>query len=261
MDVSIKLSLSGGHSWEFVCDEDDPLVMGVVSALPGATVDANLPADGLVQVESRSGERLFFSRGALVCVSIRRLPPNASGAVAVPPSAPAFLLLPEALPAEAAASVLALPELEGRGPLAAGSQDDIDPAVLPDDAVGTLIAVAAQAASAFAVAPDGPTYLDLRLVRVAAGASLALRRRDDAAALLDLVVVLDAGEAIALRVPGKTDGGPGSGAGRTLTLMARDILLVPATPGEVAIRPAGLAAASITLLAGSLCRGSHLGAA
>ncbi len=109
-DVRIRLLLQGGHLWEFYCDEDDPIVLGLVSALPGASLDSNLPPDGLVQVETRAGERLFLTRSSLVSVEIKgpsgvvdvsqskrlsgfenRIPEGMSG-----PSA--FALVPDALP-------------------------------------------------------------------------------------------------------------------------------------------------------------------
>jgi len=74
VDVSIRVSLQGGHHWEFVCDEDDPMVFGLVSALPGAKLDASLPPDGLIQVEARNGQRFFLSRSSLVALTISRLP-------------------------------------------------------------------------------------------------------------------------------------------------------------------------------------------
>ena len=81
MDVSIRLSLQGGHQWEFVCDEDDPMVFGLVSALPGAKLDDSLPSDGLIQVESRSGQRFFLSRSSLVALTITRLPARQKGLI------------------------------------------------------------------------------------------------------------------------------------------------------------------------------------
>ena len=108
-DVRVKILLQGGHLWEFYCDEDDPIVFGLVSALPGASLDSNLPPDGLVQVETRAGERLFLTRSSLVSVDIKRaadadlseskrlsgfdsrVPEGMSG-----PSA--FALVPDALP-------------------------------------------------------------------------------------------------------------------------------------------------------------------
>src|SRR6476469_8070425 len=57
MEIRVKLLLQGGHGWEFCCKDDDPIVFGLVSALPGADVGGNLPPDGLVQIETRTGER------------------------------------------------------------------------------------------------------------------------------------------------------------------------------------------------------------
>lgn len=73
MDVQIKIILQGGHSWEFCCDEDDPLVFGLVSALPGANVGGPASPDGLVQVAARGGERIYLPRQSLVAVQIAPL--------------------------------------------------------------------------------------------------------------------------------------------------------------------------------------------
>jgi hypothetical protein len=70
MEVRVKLLLRGSHCWEFCCDDDDPIVFGLVSALPGADVGGNLPHDGLVQIETRTGERLFLTRSSLVSLEI-----------------------------------------------------------------------------------------------------------------------------------------------------------------------------------------------
>ena len=70
MEVRVRLLLRGGHGWEFCCKDDDPIVFGLVSALPGADVGGNLPPDGLVQIETRTGERLFLTRSSLVSVEI-----------------------------------------------------------------------------------------------------------------------------------------------------------------------------------------------
>jgi SM-20-related protein len=70
MEVRVKLLLQGGHGWEFCCKDDDPIVFGLVSALPGADIAGNLPPDGLVQIETRTGERLFLTRSSLVSVEI-----------------------------------------------------------------------------------------------------------------------------------------------------------------------------------------------
>jgi hypothetical protein len=70
MEVRVKLLLRGGHGWEFCCKDDDPMVFGLVSALPGVDIAGNLPPDGLVQIETRTGERLFLTRSSLVSVEI-----------------------------------------------------------------------------------------------------------------------------------------------------------------------------------------------
>jgi hypothetical protein len=69
MDVQVKLSLQGGHSWDFRCDEDDPIVFGLVSSLPGANLGGHPPPDGLLQVETQAG-RLFITRSSLVGVEV-----------------------------------------------------------------------------------------------------------------------------------------------------------------------------------------------
>ena len=70
MDVLVRLSLQGGHKWEFCCEKDDPIIIGLMSALPGANLGGNLPADGLIQLETRTGKRLFLTRFSLVSMSI-----------------------------------------------------------------------------------------------------------------------------------------------------------------------------------------------
>jgi hypothetical protein len=112
MDVQVKLYLQGGHAWEFCCDEDDPVVFGLVSALPGADAGANLPSDGLVQVEAQSGERLFLSRSSLVSVEIipitdemafrgvRRIAPSSFRLPESMATPSPFVLVPDALPGE-----------------------------------------------------------------------------------------------------------------------------------------------------------------
>jgi hypothetical protein len=70
MDVQVKLWLQGGHVWEFCCDEADPIIFGLVSALPGADVGGNLPHDGLIQLETRTGERVFLARSSVVSVNV-----------------------------------------------------------------------------------------------------------------------------------------------------------------------------------------------
>lgn len=69
MDVQVKLSLQGGHAWDFCCDEDDPIVFGLVSSLPGANLGSHATPDGLIQVQTRAG-RLYITRSSLIGVEI-----------------------------------------------------------------------------------------------------------------------------------------------------------------------------------------------
>jgi SM-20-related protein len=69
MDVQVKLSLQGGHAWDFCCDEDDPIVFGLVSSLPGANLGTHATPDGLIQVQTRAG-RLYITRSSLIGVEI-----------------------------------------------------------------------------------------------------------------------------------------------------------------------------------------------
>jgi hypothetical protein len=70
VDVQVKLLLQGGHTWEFCCDDEDPILFGLMSALPGADLSNSLPPDGLIQLQTRTGERLFLTRASLVAVDI-----------------------------------------------------------------------------------------------------------------------------------------------------------------------------------------------
>jgi hypothetical protein len=68
MEVKVRLLLKDGHVAEFCCHENDSILFGLVSALPGSEFRANLPPDGLIQVEVRKGKRLFLTRSSLVAV-------------------------------------------------------------------------------------------------------------------------------------------------------------------------------------------------
>lgn len=69
MDVQVKILLQGGHSWEFCCDEDDPIVFGLVSSLPGANLEGHAAPDGLVQIQTPTN-RLYITRSSLVAVEV-----------------------------------------------------------------------------------------------------------------------------------------------------------------------------------------------
>ena len=119
MEVRVKLLLRGGHGWEFCCKDDDPIVLGLVSALPGADSAGNLPPDGLVQIETRTGERLFLTRSSLVSVEIvpvanplkfvgikRLAAPSASFPTGASVPSP-FVLANDALPDDVHAALIA----------------------------------------------------------------------------------------------------------------------------------------------------------
>lgn len=81
MDVNVKLMLVGGVTWPFQCDADDPILAGLVSALPGAAGQGGSPTDGLIQVRSRSSS-LYVPRSSILAVEIEGL----EAAVGTPPT-------------------------------------------------------------------------------------------------------------------------------------------------------------------------------
>lgn len=201
MDVRIKLSLAGGHSWEFVCDEDDPTVSGIVSALPGANVDAALPPDGLIQVESRSGERLFLTRTSLVSVSIQRLssPDQSEDGDERRRLRPAdFIRLPDLLSPQAVGEIVQPGAVHGVAP---GAATELELAALPPAVVDLLIAVAAQAAGDLDLEVEGPSHLDVRLFGAAAGASFSM---PDATAEQLLLLIVPLADPLMVRLADQT---------------------------------------------------------
>ena len=175
MDVAVKVCLQGGHEWEFTCDEGDPMVFGLVSALPGASVDSALPPDGLVQVEARSGERMYLTRSSLVAVTISRLGygtstlfGDAGGSrpgTAVPAS---FVLVPECFEAEVIADLRAA-VARATMPSTTLEIAEVDLQALPDMAAANLVASIAEANATLALVADENTHLDVRLHTIQAG--------------------------------------------------------------------------------------------
>ena len=250
MDVLVKLSLAGGHSWEFVCDQDDTLVSGVISAIPGATVDAALPPDGLVQVENRRGERFFFSRSSLVSVMIVPLPT----AVALPHE-PAFV---------APAPFTVVPAIFDQETLVEARvafSDDARPADaswIPPRASDAIAAAAYAALRTNGVDPDMPTHLTLRPLRAKAGEPIRAERAGTAVVLLDMALVLTGETPLSLSLPDLHGADPlaAAGTGRLITLAPNSAIFLPAAPAGAAMDwridiPAGGA----TLLLGQVRRG------
>jgi hypothetical protein len=165
MDVSVKVSLQGGHVWEFVCDDGDPMLAGLVSALPGSTADADLPSDGLVQVEAGNGERLYLTRSSLVAVVVRHI-----GRGGVPDGLPRdgtitpvpFALVPDCLDEDMLKSLLAMAQRAGRQ-LVSEHLDDIDLKGLPESVRQALVAAITDACRALELKVDAETHLQVTL--------------------------------------------------------------------------------------------------
>ncbi len=198
MDVSIRLSLKGGHHREFVCDEDDPMVFGLLSALPGANLDASLPSDGLIQVEARNGQRFFVLRASLVAVTITRLPAQQTGSsVGTAVLRAGGLLMP--MPFVMRENVFDQPSVD-EFLQAAARPDTADDHNLRDVEIGGLPTAAAQAlvrvltdARARLVRDHGEeTHINLGIRRVSGLSSARLPLPDSARRLLEFVIWLTA---------------------------------------------------------------------
>jgi hypothetical protein len=250
MDVLVKLSLAGGHSWEFVCDQEDALVSGVISAIPGATVDSALPPDGLVQVENRRGERFFFSRSSLVSVMIVPLPT----AVALPHE-PAFVT---------PAPFIVVPAIFDQETLVEARVafgDDPRPADaswIPPRASDAIAAAAYAALRTNGVDPDMPSHLTLRPLRATAGEPVRAERAGAAVVLLDMALVLTGETPLTLSLSDLLGADPlaAAGTGRLITLASNSAIFLPAAPAGAAMDwQIDIPAAGATLLLGQVRRG------
>jgi hypothetical protein len=258
MDVRIKLSLAGGHHWEFVCDEDDPLVAGIVSALPGATADASLPPDGLIQVESRSGERLFLTRSSLVAVSISHVPiafgPVDDAHISRRVRPTDYVHVQGMLSAPAIADILQLQEVAGLPTHAPSAMHEIKLPTLSDAVVDALISAAAYAARDFGVEPAAPSHLDVRLFHVPTGVAAGIPS-SPSDAILHLLVGLSEESRLAVQLADRVIGTATSGergAGRDIALSVGDGLAVaaavaPPIETTVSIQPGLILVASLCL--------------
>lgn len=266
MDVDVKVSLRGGHAWEFTCDEDDPIVLGLVSALPGAALDGSLPSDGLVQLESRTGERLFLPRSSLIAVSIARaaIAPAGGGERARPVAravTPApFVLVPEFLDPDAADALTAMARAGEAAKSLGGGLAELDLAVLPETVVDGLTACMDDARSRIGAAGDTEDcHLDVRSflahAPLEAFAAPEARERDVLFFFFHLPV-LDGGlNHAGLVVDDRQAGEAFSGSGRRLDVGANTLLAWPAggRPGPAALD--WHAGASALLVCGVLRKG------
>ncbi len=266
MEVAVRVSLQGGHTWEFRCEAGDPMVTGIVSALPGATVDPALPPDGLIQLESRSGEKLFVTRSSLVAVSVTEL--HGKGAIAQPDGQRAgtcmpspFVLLPECLKPEAreaiVAAVLAAPRAAIGAALWKLDLDDL-PVAASEDLAG---AVDEARASFPAAISSEEQHLDLTILRSGAGVRevpLPALRADDILAFIVILPVADgtARAAVDLADLIVGDGPEGFVPTREIAFKANTLLAYPPDRVRGPLRLAGGIEAAV--IVGSLRRGAAL---
>ena len=241
MDVAVKVSLQGGHVWEFTCDEGDPMVFGLVSALPGAAVDSALPPDGLVQVEARSGERMYLTRSSLVAVTISRLghgPSSLFGdtsgsrpGTTVPAS---FALVPECFETETLAD-LRTAIARAKTSSATSGAAEVNLKNLPEMAAAGLVAAIAEARATLALVADEDTHLDVRLyaagVDALAPAAEHTGKDDIILSFLILLPLQESGTASGTvelhdRLCGPTTGEAASA--RAVTLLPNTALVFPA---------------------------------
>jgi hypothetical protein len=175
------------------------MVTGIVSALPGAAVDPALPPDGLIQLQSRSGEKLFVTRASLVAVSITEigehlaaLPDDGQRPGTCIPCP--FVLLPDCLKPEAREAVAAAMLAAPRATTGPGLWD-IDLDELPFRAARDLADAVDEARRSFPAAMAvEEQHLDLTILRAEAGVRDVPLPAPVADELLALVVVLPAAE-------------------------------------------------------------------
>src|SRR5262245_62970640 len=70
MDIAVQVWLRDGHVWHFRCDENDEVLVQLISTLPGADADDPLP-NGVVQIDTPTGERLCSTRASFVALSLQ----------------------------------------------------------------------------------------------------------------------------------------------------------------------------------------------
>lgn len=183
MDVDVRVSLQGGHVWEFACDEDDPILVGLVTALPGASADSALPPDGLIQVDSRSGDRIYFTRTSLVAVSISK---SRHGGTTMPPSVaagsalPSFLLCGDFLGKEERDLLAGLFDKPDPSSGAGRPAYEVEPAQLPAPVTSALVGAVDRACRGLGVTNQHDTHLDVRFWLTSSEAHSLPARPDNA---------------------------------------------------------------------------------
>jgi hypothetical protein len=262
MDVSIRLSLQGGHHWEFVCDEDDPMVFGLVSGLPGSTLNSSLPSDGLIQIEARDGRRLFLSRSSLVAVAIHRVRSRVAADGGCFFTATPFVMRTDVFERAAIEQLLAGRVIPSSTPKSALQDIAVDP-----EAANGLIRLLSDARNYLMPERNLETHLDFGIHRSAKSASFQLSLRRKSPRLLDFILSLTPTDAsssgLMVSLPDRWSGAtaPAEAPARSLTLGFNTALIFPTAKDldVLDVHVAGKAATPV-LISGSLCEGSAVGA-
>ncbi len=246
------------------------MVFGLVSALPGAKLDASLPPDGLIQVEARNGQRLFLSRSSLVALTIERLPVSAETS----PRGPALsqedappLLAPTPFVMHAAVfDAATIEQLAGASALSPPAEpsgmQEVTLDALPEAAGKALVRVLSSAGSYLLHGDLKETHLDLAVRRVSSLRSVRLPWPAGSTRLLDFVIWLpiteQASPSVVAALPDRwlgRDGGASTTV-RMLALQANTALVFPTAHelGDLELQISA-DASSAAVVVGSLCQG------
>jgi len=264
MDVLLRLDLQGGHRWEFVCDENDPMVFGLVSALPGSTLNNSLPPDGLIQIEARDGRRLFLSRPSLVALTINRIPSRVPADAGSFLTATPFVIRRDVFEHSAIEHLLVAPVAPSSTGLAPLQDVAVD--ALDADAADRLVRLLSDARTYLTPERNIETHLDFAVHRLTGTAPFRLPLRRASPSLLDFILSLSPADApssgLVVALPDRWIGAAAAveAPARSLILGFNTALVFPAAKERdvLDVHFAGNAAAPL-LISGSLCEGSAVG--
>jgi hypothetical protein len=260
MDVSVTVSLQGGHQWQFVAEAGSPMVTGLVSALPGATLDESLPPHGLIQLEARSGEKLFVTRSSLVSVSIveldgqgRHLPTPLLGFDRSSSPAP-FVFLPDCFAERTLANLEAALSIADFAPIAANLREILLDR-LPIDAERALSTAIDDSLMGFGIKPsDAARHLDLRALHVNQASNIPLEAKEAIVSFIALLpLTKEANIFGSVDIPDLRADGSKAESAREVMLEANCLLIYPATVSTVAFR---LTSGEGVILQGALHEGA-----
>jgi hypothetical protein len=245
------------------------MVFGLVSALPGATLDPALPPDGLIQVEARNGQRLFLSRSSLVAMTIDRLPAAAPRhAPCVSDDSPTLLAsTPFAMQAEVfdrATIDGLLKAARSRQPADMSGMHDLVLDALPEPA-GNALTRALLATGAYLLGHAcGPAHLDVVPRCVTDTPAIRVPLDAEAPRLLDFLFWFPMTEAtspcVTVSLPDHWIGAPTGMpfSARALSLQPNTVLVFRSAAACTAIEldiPAE--AGAVMIVSGSLCQGER----